>query len=822
MLEVLAPKTVLNLMFMGPPPSLKKPYPFLSTFMFGAPKNWPFNHWIDQHPHIIVVSIYYRLSALGFLSHPGFANTDLGDHNVGLWDQVEALRWINRHISKFGGDPTQISSPGNSAGAASVQLLLTMPRDITRGLFQQAIAQSVYRTPVMRPDQKEVRSSILRPYYAHLYWQSLFIELIRELKCPAETFLEQLQWLRDINAIELVQAADSVSSRHLTVAGDWKPVVDGLLVPDYPTLAIKTKAFTDIPVIIGATSDESPASPDDSWEQALNSQFPSLEAHDVNQVMQLYQGVPRGVSRAVGDALNRSAWLRAVGPTHPKVLLFGCHFSRAWAYRYNQPAAGQPLVKHSADNWHMFQGTETGPNATVTFNDLSPQETLFSEELIAYWASFIRTGSPNHHKLDFSPEWRPFVEEKTSASWMVLQASAQGDRTSGNFMEVVPQEEQKQYRFWINNAYKTQTLGLVKRIVSSTPEATTRQAEDEPDEGVTTVEWTISNKYYVAEVHFSLFGGANVTITSLLSLVDKVPAVIYVFQQGEQFREHFLPLREAINTHSPEVMLAVQVPPPSGPRARSEEAECVEFFLDHGFDFVDFTTTNGANLSDESYSSELQPIDAMKGSLETIMWPSMKRKAIQSRPPSTSAGQIDEPAALFDDREIISTPLFEQESVTARDLEALEAWLDDDAGDPWTTSKTSGTASRMEAQEAGFEDDFADFVSASSRNERTRDTNMPLQFDDDTPPSRQEVEDTVRRIFSTAADMTPNTSSISSLAVNAVDTEEPFQFDLGEVLGVLQSMKEQVASIEDIEERRKAAAQIALGFAVGLGLTNED
>ena len=75
----------------------------------GAPKNWPFDHWIEQHPKIVVVSIYYRLSVLGFLSHPELVSSGLGDHNVGIYDQLEALRWIQRHISHFGGNPNKMS-----------------------------------------------------------------------------------------------------------------------------------------------------------------------------------------------------------------------------------------------------------------------------------------------------------------------------------------------------------------------------------------------------------------------------------------------------------------------------------------------------------------------------------------------------------------------------------------------------------------------------------------------------------------------------------------------------------------------------------------
>ena len=107
-------------------------------------------------PEVVIVSIYYRLSSLGFLTHPAFAtNPELGDFNVGFLDQTEALRWIQTHIDAFGGDPSRVTINGESAGGSSVELHLVAPQ--SSGLFAGAIAQSVYRTPLPTPEQQQVR-----------------------------------------------------------------------------------------------------------------------------------------------------------------------------------------------------------------------------------------------------------------------------------------------------------------------------------------------------------------------------------------------------------------------------------------------------------------------------------------------------------------------------------------------------------------------------------------------------------------------------------------------------------------------------------------
>ena len=122
--------------------------------MYGNPRNWPFDHWIHQSPNVVIASVYYRLNSIGFLTAPEFAHdTSLGDLNAGFKDQSMALRWIKSHISSFGGNPNKVTINGESAGGASIELHLVAREE---QLFQQAIAQSVYRAPLPTPEQQKV------------------------------------------------------------------------------------------------------------------------------------------------------------------------------------------------------------------------------------------------------------------------------------------------------------------------------------------------------------------------------------------------------------------------------------------------------------------------------------------------------------------------------------------------------------------------------------------------------------------------------------------------------------------------------------------
>jgi len=129
--------------------------PFVEGYLFGSPENLPFDHWIQQSPNVVIVSVYYRLSSFGFLATPAFRGPAHGDLNAGFLDQIEALRWVKRNIAAFGGDSMKVTINGQSAGGSSVGLHLVAEEGEV--LFRAAIVQSLYRTPLPSPEEQEVR-----------------------------------------------------------------------------------------------------------------------------------------------------------------------------------------------------------------------------------------------------------------------------------------------------------------------------------------------------------------------------------------------------------------------------------------------------------------------------------------------------------------------------------------------------------------------------------------------------------------------------------------------------------------------------------------
>ena len=110
------------------------------AFQFGESNDWDPRKMVDRG--VVVVTLNYRLGALGFLAHPALTaeSRDRSSGNYGLMDQQAALRWVRRNIARFGGDANNITLFGESAGGLSVHAHLASPK--SKGLFERAIVQS--------------------------------------------------------------------------------------------------------------------------------------------------------------------------------------------------------------------------------------------------------------------------------------------------------------------------------------------------------------------------------------------------------------------------------------------------------------------------------------------------------------------------------------------------------------------------------------------------------------------------------------------------------------------------------------------------------
>ncbi|KAJ7646026.1 Carboxylesterase [Mycena polygramma] len=385
-------------------------------YFTGNPRNWPFDHWIHQSPNVVIVSVYYRLDALGFLSIPEFSDPVNGDSNAGLSDQIQALKWIQQNIDAFGGNPRAVTINGESAGGSSVELHLVANTE--KNLFRAAIAQSVYRIPLALPAQRVPQFQLFAS----------------QAGCGTGSVASQLACLRSASLNTLCVAQDFTASN--VPSPNFKlfqPVVDGKIITDFPTRLLTEGKFADVPVMVGSTSNETLAF-GFTIEGALQNYFPAMSNESITALVAQYP---------LSDFA--SADLQVQAATGEPSVVCGRHIigtavakrNRAWTYRYNQPnpTAGGTATGHAAENFMMFQGSNTGFNGTGDFTPLTPVEDAFAAELIAYWLSFVRSGNPNTYKLARSPLWTPYANG-TNNSRIVLQQDPLNTTTlSGSFLE---------------------------------------------------------------------------------------------------------------------------------------------------------------------------------------------------------------------------------------------------------------------------------------------------------------------------------------------------------------------------------------------------
>ena len=179
----------------------------------------------------VVVTINYRLGALGFLGHREMADPGRVGRNWGIHDQVAALRWVRDNIAAFGGDPGSVTIFGESAGGFSVATLLGTPS--AAGLFHRVVVQS----------------------------GGAHVHSVEEGERSAQRLAVALGIASCTRAVTRRGAGDRAGGRH---RGDGQrrpdpgmiplpflPIVDGVLLPDHPLAAVATGAAAGIDLLSG-------------------------------------------------------------------------------------------------------------------------------------------------------------------------------------------------------------------------------------------------------------------------------------------------------------------------------------------------------------------------------------------------------------------------------------------------------------------------------------------------------------------------------------------------------------------------------------------
>jgi para-nitrobenzyl esterase len=336
---------------------------------------------------VVLVSVAYRLGPFGFMAHPELSReSGKGSGTYGLADMILGLEWVKENITRFGGDPSNVTIFGHSAGGAAVSLLAASP--VAKGLFKGVICMSGGTFgPLVTSDQTGA---------------GMRIPALEKAESMGEEFLTQLG-AADIQAARALNAEEIQNG--LTGGGGmrFQPAADGYIVPGDLYSLYQSGHFNDTPVLLGNTSEEGASMggirdvTPDAFEQQVRSQYGS----HADAILSAYPHATDAEASMSSRELRQSTsawntWTWARLQTRNGT---GKAFEYIFDYHPDNPDVGSG---HGSDVPYAFQtlggGRQGGP---------SPEALELSGMINSYWINFAKSGDPNGPDL---PEWPAFAE----------------------------------------------------------------------------------------------------------------------------------------------------------------------------------------------------------------------------------------------------------------------------------------------------------------------------------------------------------------------------------------------------------------------------
>ena len=367
---------------------------------------YDFSTMVKKHD-VIVVSINYRLGPFGWFTHPSIQNKQNGldkTSNFGTLDIIKALEWVNKNIILFGGDPSNITIFGESAGGHNVLSLLVAPQ--ARGLFHKAISQSGYTTSV---DLVSAYKQDSKTTYTHT---SEFT--VNELLKINYEGKDIYSFLKDLSAYDFFRSYLGKYNSEIPLLTN-----DGIVIP---TIGLKKALGTkdmlnNVPLIAGSNRDEVKL-----WI-GLAEYFVEVDFSIIGSIF----GIPRVKLKDEEsfEAFNyfRSAAWQLRGVIEPLSSLHAAGNYQTYSYRYDWDDHRKFFIADFQKLFGAAHATEipllSGNNKLVgdygfLLYPIGPSKKFTSKNMMRFWTNFAKFGEPgessNKIKWEkYSPDRKNFI-----------------------------------------------------------------------------------------------------------------------------------------------------------------------------------------------------------------------------------------------------------------------------------------------------------------------------------------------------------------------------------------------------------------------------